>query len=544
MAEVSAKKHSKSILKTSFNILFFIIVTSLSLYYVLKDDPKEAFALIGELDFFPMIFAILAVIGINLLEGVAIYSLTRIYDKKYHYYQGAINAIIGNFTGVFNKTSANFVQAITFTKQGIKGSHAASILTMDFLMYQLTLTLYSLVMVFVGYPFVKDIPLELFGGLKIFPISLIGFFIILFFLIIIILLAFCRPLHRFVLNVGVGLLSKLHILKDPEETRKKWTLTLATYRIESKRLFSHKLVAILVFFIELAKLILSNSIPFFCFWALKADMSQVVYLNTLCGSSYLSLITSFLTTGAPEIGFQAIMMGVTSCSNSLATASNLLWRGLTFYLNLLVGALAFLFYRGSPKKYDLLSNTATMYDLEVLNLNDNPDEGTMTFLRAVSGSKNKKDDNIPLLTQEQIDESFARIRRNMTYTREEHFDIPKKEMTMTLEKQKIQLAKAVAEAQELMRKNKVDEEIAKETQNELATSLKKKQRKETAKVISQKRKEEKRTLKAKKKLEKMQPAGTTLFYDENKGIEIKGPEIMEEKTLTSHDERDSKGKKD
>ncbi len=189
---MTVSKKTKSTLKNALNIILFVLLTFLALIYVLKDDPKTTFSLLSQANFFPLLIAIFIVISANLLEGISITVLAKIYNPDYHYYQGLINAQIGAFVGCINKTSANFIQAYTFTKQDIKGENAASILTMNFLMYQLTLTLYSLVMVFVGYPFVKDVPLDLLGGMKIFPLSLIGFIIDAVCLALIFLLAWWK----------------------------------------------------------------------------------------------------------------------------------------------------------------------------------------------------------------------------------------------------------------------------------------------------------------------------------------------------------------
>ena len=50
-------------------------------------------------------------------------------------------------------------------------------------------------------------------------------------------------------------------------------------------------------------------------------------------------------------------------------------------------------------------------------------------------------------------------------------------------------------------------------------------------------------LKEKKKLIRLQPKGTTITIDDNKGIEIHMPEIMEIKTITTSDPDEDKRRK-
>mgnify|MGYP000849550206 FL=1 len=544
---MTVSKKTQKTIKVTVNIIFFVALSALALYYILKDNPQEAFKILGGANFFPLLLAIGTVVLTNILEGVSITLLARIYNHNYHYYQGLINAQIGAFIGCLNKTSANFIQAYTFTKQDVDGPNAASILTMNFLMYQFTLTFYSLVMIFVGYPFVKDIPLTLLGGIKIFPLSLIGFGIDAAFLIVIVLLAWCRPLHRFVVDFGVRFLAKLHIIKDPDATRKKWTLKFATYRIESKRLLSHKRIMLVLLFINIAKQFLSNILPYLCFWALGADLTSLSFLSCLGGTSYITLISSYLTMGAPEVAFQAIFYyliangssveSVVSSANSLASAGNLIWRSLSLYFNIVVGGLTFALYKGSPKKYELLSNTATLYDLEVMNYNNSTDASTKEFVNNVK----PKSSNEPLLSEAEIEESFDRIRRNMENSKAMVKDSSeeKKDLTMTLTIEKKRLAQALKESQALNGSESLDQEIQAESASEYSYSEQNEKRRVQRKKKKQAIKKAKKAEKEKIRLQKMQPYGTTIKVDKEKGLDFEGPEIDEERTITTSDPEDS-----
>ncbi len=525
------KKHA-GFYRITINLIIFLIVTVLALFYILKDDPKAAFDTLATVDFFPFLIAILVVIVMTLLDGLGITLLTKHYKNDYKFSQGVMNSIIGNFIGCFYKTGASFIQAYTFTKQGIKGTNVASILTMNFLIYQFAITIYSGVMIFIGYPYVKDIPIELLGNIKIFPLSLIGFGINILFLFLILLLAYWRQLHRLVLNTGINILSKLHIIKDPEYKRKKWTLQLATYRIELKRLFYHYRLLIAVLFFQISKLLLLNTLPYLCFYSLRIDLSQLSYVACLSGSTYLNLISSYIIVGAPEIGFQTIFSylltpSLGTSATSYATASNILWRMLTFYLNLVVGGLCFFFYKGSPKRYELLGNPATIYDLEVLNLNASDDKDAKNFFN------DKKSDEAPLLTQEEVQKSFMIIKKNMEEREEE---VIEQDGPITLSLQKQTLAKAIKEAEELMAKNEIDPEIQQETMRDLNANKYHQEKKESRKNKRKQAKLYKKMMKEKKALEKMLPHGTKIDIDNEKGINYQGPMIYETRTLTTSDQ--------
>ena len=525
--------------KTIVKVLILVVVTILSAVYVLHDDPIRTFSLIGEVAFFPFLLAILLVLSLPFLDALSLTFFTRLYNKRYRFHQGLVNTLIGNFIGCLYKTGAMFIQAYTFTKQDVKGAHAASILTMQFLMYQITFTLYSLIMVFVGYPFVRDIPIELLGGLKIFPLSLIGLSISLLILVLILALAFFKPLHRFFMGTGIDFLSKIHLVKKPDESRKKWTLQFATYRIELKRLGKNLPLVVMALLFNALKLTILLSLPYLIFWSIGVPTSSLNFSELFSGMGYLQLITSFIVVGAPEIGFQTIfsyLLSIQGVSNSysVAAAANLLWRVLSFYLPLIIGALFYFFYKGSPRRYELLANTATIYDLEVLNLHETNDRKTLEFLQ---GGKAKSQKDLPvLLSKREVQESFARIRKNME--KESTYEIPEedKDRTMTLDIQKKQLAKAVAEAEELRKMFRPDPEIEEEVHRDLKESKKQLIRKKARKKARELRKLRKQMEKDKKYLEKAHPQGTTITYDEKKGMNVEGPVIEEERTYTTSDE--------
>lgn len=542
MEQQRHKKKGKTIVK----IVVLAVVTVLSVFYVLHDDPVKTFSILRGVDLFPFLLAVLVVFALPFLDALSLSFFARLYNKKYKYGQGFVNTLIGNFIACINKTGSMFIQAYTFTKQGIKGAHAASILTMQFLMYQFTFTLFALIMVFVGYPYVVDIPITLLGGIRIFPLSLIGLSIAVLTLTLIVVMAFCKPLHHFLMNTGIDLLSKLHILKDPDETRKRWTLQLVTYRIEIKRLSRHGLLVFVSFLTNAVKMFLTFALPYFLFLSIGLPMQNLSFLSILSGSNYLQLITSFIVVGAPEVGFQSIFGYLLSSAGfadsfNLAAACNLLWRLLTFYLPLILGALCYFFYRGAPKKYELLSNTATIYDLEVLNLSETDDRSTKEFLTPFDDKDGTKGE--PLLTDKDVRESFARIRKHM----QEEPEIEAIEMkTLSFEEQKKQLAKAVLEAEDLKKMFSPDPEVVAEVQKDLKESYKHEKKKKMKKYLRSERKRRKIEEKERRYLEKVNPKGTKVTIDEKMGLDFDIPEFIEERTYTTSDEtedRDRKGDK-
>lgn len=540
-----AKKGKPKHLKLILQGIFFLALTVFAIYYILKDDPKKTFSVLIDAKALPLTIGIVVVLVTMLLDGLSLTLQAKPFHKKYHFYQGVINSMIGGLVGVYVKTASPIIQAYTFTKQNVKSSEAASILTMNFLLYQLSLCVYSLLIVILGYPIMDKVPLPLLWNMKLIYLVILGMFVQVSFLVITILLAFCRPLHRFILNSGINFLAKLRILRKPEETRRKLTIQFATYRIEMKRMRQNIPMVIEVLLINFVKLFLLGCLPFLVMLSLVPNglLNKEFFAQSLTGTGFINVISSFITVGVPEIIFQDtfsyFLTGIKDVADpaTIASAGNILWRLFTFYLIFIIGALATIFYRGSPKRAEILSNTGTIYDLEIQNF-DVADKDTKDYLNEIKKKGNSKE--APLLSEKEIENSFMEIRNQITEKEESSEENSDKELEEILKENQHILANAEKEYEEMAKSQPSKKEIQDESEHELSWMKEKNQKKRLKKAAKIKKKKEKTLAKEKKEFMKHQPNGSTITIDENKGIEIHSPEFMEIKTFTTSDPEEDK----
>ncbi len=517
-------------IKAILEILFFSSLMVFALLYILKDDPTTTFRLISGANFFPLALAIFLLLSSTLLDGLNITLLARLYNGRYHYYQGVINVLIGQVMGVFVKSAASIPQAITFTRQDIRSPQAASILTMNYLIYQFSLLLYSLVMVLFGYPYIKEIPIDVIGGLPLYIVCIFALFVQFLTLMMILLLGFTKSFHRLILFKGINFLSKMHLLRNKEATRRKLTLQFATYRIEMKRLFQHKFLVLFLVLSNLGKLFLLGMIPFVIFNSL--DVHTLLFFPSLFTTGIVNTISSLISVGVPEVLFQSSFRYYLSSmenASSLASAANLLWRSVTFYLSFFMGLLTFLFYRGAPKKEQLLMNTSTIYDFELSNLLE-ADDKTKSFLEGIP--LQKETTNAPLLSERQVERSFRKLQKRMIHAKKDQEEIPDEDLVEILEKQRMSLAKIEKEVSMVINQAKPDKEIQKEAEKDLSHIHHAEKKREERK----KRRLEKKGMKNKAKLLKLQPKGTTIKEGEDGEIVFTfQEEIVEYSSLPSQE---------
>jgi hypothetical protein len=316
-----------------------------------------------------------------------------------------------------SNSGGQFVQAYTFSKQGIKVTNAASILFMHFIIYQCVLVLYSAVVFIFKFndmrAFTKSI--EIFGlNFDMISLSLIGFGISALVIVGLFLIAFSKKLHSFVIKYGIGIGAKLHLVKNKDDKIIRLNAKVETFRVELKRLSQNIGVLISTSLLFLIKLILSNSIPFFIAQAMGLEFasSNVFYnfINTTSMTTLISSITQMVpipgASGGAELVFQ-YMFGGTFFPNALSSdisALILIWRGITFYLGLLLGFIVFISYHESPKKDSFLhGDNRTLLELNIINLDNSKKEIA------------HKDDYVEprLLTVDDIEERFASLKEDL-----------------------------------------------------------------------------------------------------------------------------------
>ena len=139
MEAKAKRKLSKQTKKYILNISIMVIVTAIAMFFIFKDNPKEVIQNLQNCNLLFLGIALLIMLGFYLVEGLILTVLARMYKRDYPYYKGCLNCMIGAFfSGITPSNSGGqFVQAYTFSKQGIKITNAASILLMHFIVYQI-----------------------------------------------------------------------------------------------------------------------------------------------------------------------------------------------------------------------------------------------------------------------------------------------------------------------------------------------------------------------------------------------------------------------
>lgn len=380
-----ANEKPKTNRKYIINIFILIIFTVGTLVLLLKDDFDEVVDTVLKANGWYILLVVVAMMLYYLLEGVILTIFAKLYKRSYKFFKGVLNGMIGTFfSGITPSASGGqFAQAYAFGKQGIKLSNSASILFMNFIVYELVLVLYVLVtLVFRFNDFTAIMPFVDLGGyrLSFLSLTLIGFAINAVVIGGLFFTAYSKFLHRIILVNGINLLAKLKIIKNKEKIRTQAEHQVLMFRREFTKLLTNFKVLLIVALLQFLKLTIFYSIPYFAIKAVGADVS---FTESIIMSSYLYMITSFFpvpgASGGSEAFFVIMFKKLITIPglnlDSIITSIMLIWRFATFYIGLLIGALVVVFYRESgTQEFVTMANPKIVLTAEMSKIVINNDD--------------------------------------------------------------------------------------------------------------------------------------------------------------------------
>lgn len=313
-----------------------------------------------------LVFGIVAVAFA--IEGLIILIFCRLYTRKYHWYQGLLNSLIGAYYSAVTPgaSGGQVMQVYTLKKQGVEVSSAASIMVMWFILYQSNLILFDVVAI--GVEWNKIFSLSFFefswGGFSItlLPLIIIGFGLNLGVLAILTLMSYSHRFHNFILHHVINIGAKIHLVKDPEKSRESLRVQVENFKMELRRLQSNIPVTILLSVLFQINFFLRYSIPYFSAISLDAVGSSFSW-TTMFDACFLSAFHQMVTgvfplpggAGVSELFFNSIfrdifmptMDGETVIRTVEANmnAAQIIWRLATFHIVVLISGFVAAFYR-------------------------------------------------------------------------------------------------------------------------------------------------------------------------------------------------------
>ncbi len=330
----------KSVIKKYVkNLLMIAFFTFIALYFSLKGEFSVVLDTVKNAKLIYVLVAFIIMCAYYGLEGYVLMIFGRLYNRFYTFKQGVVNSFVAAFFNGITpfQSGGQFAQIFVFNKQKIAPKFSASILLLNFIVYQSVVVLYSLVVVILKYSYYRS------HFSNFFSLALLGFGINFFVICSLFVGAKSKSLQNFFVNVVLKIGAKVHLVRDYETEAHKVNQHLEDFRRELKTLQKNKRMLIQVSTLNIIKLTLLYCIPYFCAKSLNLDVSQIKLTEFIGVTSFVYMITSFIpipgASGGSE-GTFIIMFGYLLGSVG-AKGSMIVWRFVTYYSILIVGAIVF-----------------------------------------------------------------------------------------------------------------------------------------------------------------------------------------------------------
>lgn len=365
-------------------LLLVIIVTGLAIFLSLKDNFSETAEALRTSDWRYLLIIIGMVLFSYLIDGLIIFVFARLYTRRYRYHQGLATSMVGAFFNAVTPSASGgqIMQVYTMRKQGVEPSNGASIMVMSFILYQIVLVILGAVAVSFKWPLLAsmenfniDLGFLTIKNIPVIALTVIGFVVNLSVILLLFLMSYSHKFHNLIMHFGIGLLSKIKIVKNPDKLRESLRIQVENFKIELRRLQSNIPVTILILLLFSISLVSKYCVPWLAGIALNAYDTSVTGALSFTGfwdgvflSSYHQMITGLIplpgSAGVSEYFFLVIFNGFYN-SYSNTVAAQIIWRTASFHLVVLVAGLVTAFYRSSPKEHLEKADRQTFIDLQL-----------------------------------------------------------------------------------------------------------------------------------------------------------------------------------
>lgn len=349
------KKLKALFANTAFNIMLIFVLTGFVFWLTIRGQSDQIFTMLRTADVKWILIIIFLIILERIMLGFKLMTECRQSYPKYTLSQGVINAYVA---GLFNNitpsaSGGQFMQVLTFRRQGIPVTSSIGVLWLDFIVYQTTMILFVLVLILLKFNYFYT------NYSQFFLIVIFGFIVSSAVIVFLWAVVKSPKLYTWITTKGIDIGCRLHLIKDKQKTLDNVNQQLERFSKEVVVLRTHKKMVLICAVEDLLRLLLYYSIPFFCAKALHVKVGMDLFLDIVALSSFVTMVNAFMPMPGSSGGTEAtfVLMFSTIFSRIDASSIMILWRVMTFYLTLLFGSIVYAYSK---------MQKAVVFDDEVL----------------------------------------------------------------------------------------------------------------------------------------------------------------------------------
>ncbi|MBR1416442.1 MAG: flippase-like domain-containing protein [Bacilli bacterium] len=326
-------KHAKR------NSIIILIITIGILFYILKDDFNSIVKVLQQANLLWLFITILLYFIYFIFDQLSLHNIIKQYNKNFKFqfslYLGIITKFFNGITPL--ASGGQPMEVYEMHKKGVSYSNGANIVIQNYIVFQIALVFWAILAI------VLNQVMHLFAYIPILKqLTIIGFIINFVILILLFLISFSKNFNKGLVNVIIGFLSKIKLVKDKEKSIEKWNKRCDDYYDNAKLLLQNKKVFIKCTLFQTISLGIYYVLPLFIAWSLNLGDNLNV-INTIAASSYIYVMGCYVPIPGASGGMEYAFLGFFGnfLIETPLKALLILWRFLTYYVPTIVGAIIF-----------------------------------------------------------------------------------------------------------------------------------------------------------------------------------------------------------
>lgn len=332
--------------KNLFGIIsFFISIAILAYFIFITNGIQELKDSIKDINMFWIMVAVMCMIMYWLLESLTLFVITKRLNSKYTFKKAIDASTIGLYYSALTPFASGGqpLQLYTMVKSGVKGANAGAVLVIKSVVFQIMLTLYAIIFIIRYFSFF-DSRIKYFA-----QASIIGILVNLIIIIVVLTIMLKKDFTKNIVRFFINLLSKMKIVKNSEELILKANIQIDSFSDSGRKYKYEKKTIILSFIITFFQFTFYYLITYFIILAFGINNHSFVIF--LAAQSIVTMISSFTPlpggSGAAEAIFYILFKELSLPSIGLILV---IWRFITYYILIIFGGVASLFFIKKDKK--------------------------------------------------------------------------------------------------------------------------------------------------------------------------------------------------
>lgn len=317
-----------------FNLCIIGLTIGLIVFFIFSEDGFIDLLNSGlKINVFWLILALIMHLSNIGIDATILYLFVKKSTPGFKVRQAIVVSMVGQFYCAVTPGASGGqpMQILTMTRMGVKGSNGSAALIQKFLVWQFTLTAYSVLAMALRFSmFVQNLDYAMW------TFTVIGFIVQIMTIVLLLLASFNKNVTGKVIGGLFRLMGKIHLMKNVDEKIRKLDETLTSFHNCNKELNKDKKLVVEVYVLTFVQLTALFLVPF-CI-ARSFGQEGVHVFDMICAQSFVSMVSGLVPlpggSGAAEYCFSAFFGEI--FKPEMIKSAILIWRTMTYYLTILI----------------------------------------------------------------------------------------------------------------------------------------------------------------------------------------------------------------